>query len=240
MRFVDEGYIINCRRHGESSLILTVFSQTHGKVCGYVKSGAGKKSSATFQAGNLVKIDAWSRLDENMLSLRVELIAPQAVDFLASGDKLRCLSCFCALCNICLPELQPADELYALAAAFISAAADENWLAAYCFWEYGLLDFLGVGLDLNKCVATGSRNNLAFVSPKSGCAVSYSAGLPYAERLFTYPRFIIEQNRFPAVAEMAELLRMTEFFLNKNFFAIHNLKFPICRVSLGADLIAKP
>ena len=107
MKFVDEGYIIHCRKHGENSLIVTVLCKEYGKVCGYVKSGLSKRNLATFQPGNKVKIDAWSRVDDNMLSLKVELIAPYAVNFLADADKLRVLSCLCALCRQCLPELQP-------------------------------------------------------------------------------------------------------------------------------------
>lgn len=236
MRFTDEGYIIACRKHAESSLILTVLSHEHGKVCGYVKSGYTKKNLAVFQIGNFIKIDAWSRVDDNMLTLKVELITPYAVDFISSADKLQVLSCFCSLSNTCLPELQNVDNLYLYAADFIKAITQENWLTHYCYYEFYLLEFLGVGLELDKCAATGAKQNLAFVSPKSGCAVSYEAGLPYAKRLFTYPHFIVQKRLDATFKEQTDLLKMTEFFLNKNFFAIHNLKFPICRVSLGADL----
>ena len=97
MQFSDEGYLINCRRHGERSLIVTVLCKQYGKVCGYVKSGVSKKNLAVFQVGNLVQIDAWSRVDDNMLSLKVELIRPTAVNFLADADKLcaHCVMCVC-------------------------------------------------------------------------------------------------------------------------------------------------
>ncbi len=236
MQFIDEGYIINCRKHGENSLIINLLTKEHGRVCGYVKSGYSKKKMAIFQAGNFIKIDAWSRVDDNMLTLKVELITPYAVDFIASADKLQVLSCFCSLSNICLPELQNVEKLYDYASDFVKAINQENWLTYYCYYEFYLLDFLGIGVDLSKCAATGSNQNLTFVSPKSGCAVSYEAGLPYAERLFNYPHFIAQKKFDVSLQEQVELLKMTEFFLKKNFFTIHNLKFPICRVSLGADL----
>lgn len=236
MRFVDEGYIIGIRRHGERSLILTVLTQEHGRISGYVKSGYTKKNLAVFQLGNHLKIDAWSRVDDNMLSLKVELISPYAVNFLSSPDKLQVLSSFCSLCNTCLPELQPIDKLYDFALNFIQLIDEENWLTHYCFFEFHLLEFLGVGIDLSKCVATGVTENLAFVSPKSAAAVSYDAGLPYQDKLFKFPQFIVAENYNPAKEDMVSLLQMTEFFLNKNFFAIHNLKFPISRVNLGAKL----
>lgn len=233
MNFIDEGYIINCRKHGETSLILTVLCKQYGKVCGYVKSGLNKKTLATFQPGNLIKIDAWSRVDDNMLSLKVELIKPHAVNFLNDANKLRVLSCFCALSNLCLPELQPLDRFYYFAESFINLVSEDNWLTHYCYFEFYLLEFLGIGLDLSECSATGTTENLEFVSPKSSRAVCLEAGEPYRTRLFKYPHFIAQHNYHPTSLETADLLKMTGFFLNKNFFAIHNLKFPDCRVNLA-------
>lgn len=238
MKFVDEGYIINCRKHGETSLILTVLCKEYGKVCGYVRSGLNKKTLATFQPGNLVSVDAWSRVDDNMLSLKIELITPHAVNFLNNANKLRVLSCFCALSNQCLPELQPLDRFYYFAESFVNLIGEKNWLTHYSYFEYYLLEFLGVGLDLSECAATGTSENLAFVSPKTAKAVCLEAGLPYQNRLFKYPHFIIEQNYWPTASELADLLKMTGFFLNKNFFAIHNLKFPDCRANL-AEIVAE-
>ncbi len=237
MKFVDEGYIINCRKHGESSLILTVLCKEYGKVCGYVKSGLSKKNLATYQQGNLVKIDAWSRTDENMLSLRVELITPHSVNFISSAEKLTALSSFCSLSNICLPELQPLDRFYYMVDSFVNLIHEDNWLTHYSLYEFYLLEFLGIGIDLSECSATGSKENLAYVSPKSSKAVSLEAGEPYKEKLFKYPHFIIDSNFNPSRSEVIDLLKMTGFFLNKNFFAIHNLKFPESRDNL-AEIIA--
>jgi DNA repair protein RecO (recombination protein O) len=238
MKFVDEGYIINCRKHGEKSLILTVVCKHYGKVCGYVKSGISAKTLAVFQQGNLVKIDAWSRVDDNMLLLKVELITPYAVNFLNDVRKLSALSCLCALGNDCLPELQPLEDFYNRIDRFIQSVAQENWLTYYAFFEFHLLDFLGIGLDLSECSATGRKDDLAYVSPKSAKAVCREAGLPYRDRLFPFPHFIVENRDNPPLDEVLDSLKMTGFFLKKNFFLIHNLKFPDCRANL-AEIIAK-
>ncbi len=233
MQFTDEGYIINCRKHGEKSLVLTILCKEYGKVCGYVKSGVSKKNLAVFQLGNKIKIDAWSRVDDNMLLLKTELIKPYAVNFISSADKLRVLSCFCVLSNLCLPELQPLDRFYYWVESFVNLIDEKHWLMNYSLFEFYLLDFLGIGIDLSECSATGKTENLEFVSPKSAKAVCKESGEPYKDRLFKFPHFVVEQNFEPTNAEVADLLRMTEFFLNKNFFAIHNLKFPDCRVNLA-------
>lgn len=233
MNFTDEGYIINLRRHGERSLILTVLSKEHGKVTGYVKNCLCKKNLSTFQLGNLVAVEVYARVDENMPSLKVELITPAAVNFMADGKKLRVLSSLCALCNICMPEMQDLERFYYYIDSFFNLISEDNWLVHYSYFEFYLLDFLGIGLDLSECSATGSKEDLAYVSPKSGRAVCAQAGEPYKDRLYKFPHFILKQNYAPTAAELRDLLEMTEFFLYKNFFATHGLKFPECRGNLA-------
>lgn len=236
MQFNDEGYIINLRKHGESSLILTVLTRQHGKVTGYVKNCLHKKNLATYQLGNSLRMEAYARVDENMLSLRCELQNPGAVNFLNDGQKLAVLSAFCALCNETLPELSPLDRFYYYVDSFFSLINEPNWLVHYAYFEYYLLENLGIGLDLSECSATGTTENLRYVSPKTGKAVCEEAGFLYKERLFAYPQFIVDQNYGPTRSEIADLLKLTEFFLRKNFFNTHNLKFPENRANLLSQL----
>ena len=225
------------RRHGERSLILTVLTKEHGKVVGYVKNCLSKKNLSTYQLGNLVELSAWSRVDENMLMLKVELLAPLAVNFLPDGRKLQALSSFCALANLCMPELQNLENFYQYVDDFFNFVDEDNWLTHYCYFEFYLLDFLGIGLDLSECAVTGSTENLAYVSPKTGRAVCAEAGEPYKDRLYKYPRFILNRNYRPSADELRNLLDLTGFFLYKNFFAVHGLKFPECRDSLASIVI---
>jgi len=236
MQFTDEGFIIGLRKHGESSLILTVLTHNYGKITGYVKNCMHKKNLSTYQLGNSIKINAYSRIDENMLSLKVELNQANAVNFMLNPHKLSTLSAFCSLCCNCLPEYASIERLFYYANNFFSQINQENWLAHYCYFEFYLLDNLGIGLDLSECAATGTTQNLRYVSPKSGKAVCEEAGFIYKEKLFRYPTFIIEQNYSPSDNEMLDLLKMTEFFLQKNFFQTHGLKFPPNRANLLSNL----
>ncbi len=233
MKFTDKGYIINLRKYGESSLILTVLTQEHGKVVGFVKHCLNKKNLAVFQLGNKVAVDVYSRLDENMPSLKVELIEPTAVNFMNDGARLEALASFCALSNVCLPELENLENFYRYVDCFFNLILEENWITHYAYYEFYLIDFLGVGLDLSECSATGTTENLAYVSPKTGKAVCAEAGEPYKSRLYKYPHFILKNDDHPQVEELADLLKMTAFFLNKNFFNPHNLKFPQSRANLA-------
>ena len=236
MQFTDEGYIINVRKHGETSLILTLITRAHGKLVGYVRGGHSKKNLGVYQPGNLIAVDAYARIEENMLSFRAELLKPTAVRFLGSSGKLSALSAFCELANACMPEKAELERFYYLIDSFFNFVDEDNWIVHYSYFEFYLLDFLGIGLDLSECSATGSTANLAYVSPKTGRAVCAEAGEPYKSRLFRFPQYIVDKNYNPELSEVADLLRMTEFFLNKNFFQTHNLKFPPNRANLLHNL----
>ncbi len=233
MQFSDTGYIINMRRHGENSLILTVLTRQHGKITGYVKSGYTKKKLAVFQLGNRVLVEAYARVDDNMLSFKIELDTPFSVNFMSDNNKLTVLSSFCTLANDCLPEMDNLENFYSRIDDFFNLINEDNWLTYYSYFEYYLLEYLGVGLDLSECSATGTTENLEYVSPKSGKAVCAAAGEPYKNRLYRFPHFILAENHCPSPAELRNLLEMTAFFLYKNFFATHSLKFPACRASLA-------
>lgn len=236
MQFQDEGYIINQRRHGEKSLILTVLTRHHGKIVGYVKNALTKKNLATFQLGNQISLDAYARIEENMWSFRVELLNPTAVNFMADPAKLSTLSAFCSLCNDTMPEDENLERFYYYVDSFFNLINEDNWIAHYSYFEFYLLEYLGIGLDLSECSATGTTENLKYVSPKTGKAVCEQSGLPYRDRLFAFPQFIIDRNYQPTRQEIKDLLRMTEFFLYKNFFQTHSLKFPENRANLLHNL----
>lgn len=236
MKFNDEGYIINLKKHGENSAILTVLTRNNGKVVGFVKNSLTKKNLGMYQLGNQVAIEAYARVDKNMLSLKVELISPTAVNFLNDASKLETLASFCGLCNICMPEQMALERLFYYVDSFFNLIVEDNWITHYAYFEFYLLEFLGISLDLSECSATGTSENLIYVSPKTGKAVCAEAGEPYKKRLFSFPQFILAQNYNPSPQELRGLLELTAFFLNKNFFQTHGLKFPPNRANLLHNL----
>lgn len=237
MNFSDEGYIIKLLKHGENSLIVTVLSSQFGKITGFVKGGLSKKKLGIYQLGNTISFNAYARLDENMPQFRgVELVHAGAVSFMQSEQKLFMLSCFCEMMNSCLAEKEELEFLGFYIKDFMNSVENDNFLVKYSFLEYYLLEFLGIGLDLSECAATGVKQNLEFVSPKSGKAVCLEAGLPYKEKLYKFPHYIVDKNYNPTSLEVADLLNMTGFFLEKNFFKVHGLKFPNNRANLLNNL----
>ncbi len=232
MQFSDEGYIINMRRHGENSLILTVLTRNNGKITGYVKNALTKKNLGVYQLGNSIHLNAYARLEENLCTFHTELAVLEAVNFMNAPDKLAALSALCELCNVCLPEKDNIEVFFNKIDNFFKHINECNWITYYSYFEFYLLEYLGIGLDLSECAATGSRENLKYISPKTGRAVCAAAGEAYKDRLYAYPQYIVDKNYSPSLSEVSDLLKMTEFFLNKNFFQTHGLKFPENRANL--------
>ena len=137
--FSDEGYIIKQRRHGERSLILTVLTQNNGKLTGYVKNAISKNNLAIYQLGNSIKLNAYSRLEENMYSFHVELISANSVNFMASAEKLAALGSLCELCNDCLPEKENTERFYNVIDKFFKQINEDNWRTYYSYFEFIIL-----------------------------------------------------------------------------------------------------
>ncbi len=107
--------------------------------------------------------------------------------------------------------------------------------ALFVHFELALLAELGFGLDLEQCAATGARDDLVYVSPKSGRAVSREAGAPWAARLLPLPAFLREPPGVPVERDrLREAFRLTEFFLNRDVFAPRGLTAPDSRAAFIA------
>ena len=233
MEFSAKGYIIKIRNHGEKSAIVTVVCPEHGKIVGYVSGALNKRNIGIFQLGNFISFNAYARVEENMLAFKgVELLAAHTADFLLNSEKIDALGCMCRLLNTCLAENDDLGKFYNSIDDFFCHIRENNWLVYYSFFEYYLLDFLGIGLDTSECAVTGKHSDLRFISPKSGRAVCAEVGAPYKDKLYAYPQYIIDKNYQPQNKEISNVLAMTGSFLQKNFLSLHNLQLPDNRANL--------
>jgi DNA repair protein RecO (recombination protein O) len=233
MQFSDQGYIVKIRNHGEKSAIVTLVSPNHGKIVGYVNGARSSRNLGIYQLGNYVSFNAYARVEENMLSFKgVELLRSHTADFVLNEDKIGALVTLCRLIDECVAENDDLGAFYNTIDDFFVHINDENWLVYYSFFEYYLLDFLGIGLDISECAVTGTRQNLRYISPKTGRAVCAEIGMPYKDKLFAYPQYIADRNYTPQGREIADVLTMTGNFLQKNFLSQHNLRLPENRDSL--------
>jgi len=240
MDWRDEGFVLSARAHGETSAILELFTREQGRTLGLVHGGAGQRMRSVLQPGNKLSAHWRARLSEHLGTYQVELVKPLAGLLMDDPLALLALSAASAVCGI-VPEREAHPSLYDGYEVLLETLQDEHvWPAIFVRFELGLLQELGFGLDLTRCVATGTRDDLVYVSPKSGSAVSRAAGEPYKERLFRLPAFLIgAQAGEASPADVAEGLRLTGHFLERHLFAAHERHLPDARIRLMEKIAAR-
>lgn len=227
----DDGIVLAVRRHGETGAVASLLTRAHGRHPGLVHGGAGKAQRGVLQPGNLVRATWRARLAEQLGSLRVELVTDHAGQLLDDAGKLAALAAACGLCEATLPERQPHPAAHAALAALLNALKADSWPSVYVHWELALLRDLGFGLDLTCCAATGTNDGLTYVSPRTGRAVSLSAGAPYRDKLLPLPRFLVEGGEGEH-GEILQGLALTGFFLDRHVLAPHGAAMPAARSRL--------
>jgi DNA repair protein RecO (recombination protein O) len=186
MDWQDEGVILSMRPHGESAAIIEIFTPRHGRHAGVVRGGASRRLAPHLQLGTQVMARWQARLSEHIGAFTVEPLRSRA-HLMADRLALAGLSAICALACATLPERAPHPGLWARTIALLDRLDQAGWPSAYLRWELSLLEELGYGLDLSACALTGATDELAYVSPRSGRAVSRKAAGDWADRLFPLP-----------------------------------------------------
>jgi DNA repair protein RecO (recombination protein O) len=231
MEWSDQGIVLSARRHGESSVILSLLTAGHGRHAGLVRGGAGRRQRGMLQPGNQVEATWRARLEDHLGGFAVELLRNPSAAWLDEPARLAALSSACTIADQTLPEREPCESVFNGLTHLFDVMAEPDWAAAYVEWELALLGELGFGLDLSACAATGRNDALAYVSPRSGRAVSISAGEPYREKLLPLPGFLVGGG--PArPADIAAGLALTGFFLDRHLFAPHQKRLPDLRARL--------
>ena len=231
MEWRDEGIVIGVRRHGENSMIVEAMTRAHGRHLGLVRGGRSSRLQSALQPGNSLGLVWRARLDEHLGAYAVEPLAMRAGRLIASGLALSGVVYLGALLRL-LPERDPHESLFQ-ALELIADHLDEGALAPALVarFEAQVLAECGFALDLERCAATGARDDLVYVSPKSGRALSAMAGAPWRERLLPLPAFLRPGVAAPApeAAEIADAFRLTGHFLARDLFAPRGLPMPDAR-----------
>jgi DNA repair protein RecO (recombination protein O) len=233
MHWSEEAVVLGVRRHGETSAIVDLLTRGHGRHLGLVRGGRSRRLRPVLQPGNLVLANWRARLEDQLGTFTVEPVAMRAAGLIADPFKLAGLSSLTGLSQV-LPEREPHPRLYdALSVALAALDDDEVWPAVLARFELGLLDELGFGLDLTCCAATGAQDDLVFVSPRTGRAVSAAAGAPYRDRLFALPAFLRDARPgHPTPEEVIAGLRLTGHFLQRHILEPRDLAAPGARALL--------
>jgi DNA repair protein RecO (recombination protein O) len=240
MDWTDSGFVLAARRHGESGLIVDLLTAEHGRHAGLVRGGQSPRRRALFQPGNSLSVQWRGRLAEHLGTFECELLEANAAALLDDADRLAALNSATALLIASLPEREPHPDLHRGLATLLRVLADIDpspgasapWAPIYVAWECNLLASLGFGLDLTCCAATGVPQDLAYVSPRTGRAVSRDAGIPYRDRLLPLPAFLW-RNAPAGPADIVAGLALTWHFLLHHLLLPQGGKLPEARERLA-------
>ncbi|WP_436640963.1 DNA repair protein RecO [Microbaculum sp. FT89] len=236
MEWRDEGIILGLRRHGETSAIVELFTAAHGRHLGLVRGGRSRRLQVVLQPGNSVHAIWRARLDEHLGAYTVEPDISRAATLMESQAALFGFATLAAHLRL-LPERDPHPELYSRVLEALPLLSDPRTGACEIVrFELTLLADLGFGLDLAECAATGARQELVYVSPKSGRAVSRQAGDPYADRMLKLPAFLRLDASDAPVEDVLEGFALTGYFLERHVFEPRRIAMPPERERLIARL----
>ena len=209
----DEGALLKVRKHGETSAIIEVFTAEHGRAAGVVRGGVSRKIAPILQPGSQLDVTWKARLEEHLGHFAVEPIRSRAAQVMSDRLALSGLNAVTGLLSFVLPEREAHPTLYERTIKLLDLLGQsEVWPLAYLQWEVALLDEVGFGLDLTECAATGSTEELIFVSPRTGRAVSRNGAGEWADKLLPLPPVLVGEGDAP-MAEILQALGTTGHFL---------------------------
>ncbi|MHB2265766.1 DNA repair protein RecO [Aliihoeflea sp. PC F10.4] len=237
MEWRDDGIILGTRRHGETSVILEVMTPGHGRHLGLVRGGRSRRMQPVLQPGNRVELVWRARLDEHLGFFAVEPVDLKAARLMESAASVYGLQLMAAHLRL-LPERDPHLGLYETLGVVLDHLGDPVSAAELVVrFELHILEELGFGLDLERCAATGTRDELTYVSPKSGRAVSREAGEPWRDKMLALPPFLQRGSRLSAdEAAISDAFRLTGFFLTRHIYEPRGMEEPDARIGFIAAL----
>lgn len=236
MEWRDEGLIIGLRRHGESSVILEAMTRGRGRCLGLVRGGRSQRMRGMLQPGNSAALVWRARLDEHLGVFAVEPTQLRAARHMTNAQALHGFGLAGALLRL-IAERDPHPALYDAASDLADHLGEARGPASLARFELQILRETGFGLDLTRCAATGTSENLIYVSPKSGRAVSRQAGEPYRDRLLPLPAFLVgDDEAAPGAQDLADAFALTGHFLERDLFAPRGLAVPDSRRAYLAAL----
>jgi len=212
--------VCTVRRHGEHGAVVRLFTPDHGLQSGYVRGGRSTALRPVLMPANLVTAELRSRVNDQLAGLTVELAESRA-PFYSEPLAAAAFEWVTLLTATVAPEDQPFPRLYAALTALLdlvcAAPSARWWLRAMVRYEALLLAELGFGLDLERCAVTGERADLAYVSPRTGRAVSLHAAGVYAEKLLVLPPFLTGDDE-PDWEQLMQGFALTGHFIERQFF----------------------
>jgi len=244
MEWEAPAIVLAASPYGEGGAVAHVLTEEHGAFRGLVRGGSSRAKVATWQAGNLVAARWFARLPDQLGSLSAELLHPSAARLLNEKLPLALLSAACAVADGALPEREPHPRVFLALARLLTlvsldpAEGARLGPAALLRWEVLLLGELGYGLDLSRCAVTEGEEELRFVSPRSGRAVSEAGAGAWRDRLLRLPALLLDDADPGTPADWQDGLRLTGHFLHRDAFGQRHRPVPQARTRLE-EMVAR-
>lgn len=192
MEWREVGVLLSVRKHGETAAIIEVLTETHGRHLGMVRGGTSRKIAPILQPGAQLDLTWRARLEDHLGAFTVEPVQSRAAAVMGDPLALAGLNAILSLASFALPEREILPDTYHRTVELLDAlVAGEGWLPRYVMWELALLEALGFGLDLSRCAVSGGTDGLAYVSPRTGRAVSAAEAGEWADRLLPLPASLV-------------------------------------------------
>ncbi len=233
MEWQDTAIVLKTIQVSEYDAVVTVYSKQHGKINGVVKGAYAKRHRPTIELGNEIKVWYQVRIEGQLGRLQVDLITPHAVPFLLQSGKLLAFNSTLSVLDTITAIGQSYEGLYDDVLHLFVVLNSDYWAYGYCKWEVAVLSLMGYGLDLSKCAATGSTEDLIFVSPKSGRAVSRAAGQIYKKKLLPLPQFLLHTHADITTVPMQQYydsLCLSGYFIKKFLYDCGKQNIPAGRL----------
>ncbi|MBE1236270.1 DNA repair protein RecO [Phaeovibrio sulfidiphilus] len=214
----DTGIVLAASPHGEHAALVTLFTRSTGLYTGYVPGGQSRKIRGFLQLGTFVNARWRTRIEGRMGTLELEPLPGIPSPLLADRTRLAGTASMLSLVRQFLAERDPFPGLHDATAAtlenLLQARTDTmTWAADVARWECLLLAETGFGLDTHRCALTGTREELAWISPHTGRAASRAAGQPWSDRLLPLPPFLLSTTLPSSPGELLQGFRLSGHFL---------------------------
>lgn len=218
MEWTDEGIVLSARPHGETAMIVTLLTRRHGCHAGLVAGGQSRRKTPNLQTGNHVSARWNARLADHLGNLTLEVLEATPARWLSNPEILAIIASATCIVEASLPERQSMPHIFESLMALFALEDESLWAPAMIRWEMGVLEALGYGMDLSCCALTGAREGLAFISPRTGRAVTPEAAAPYQGKLLPLPGFLCGAFAWDE-KDILQGLELTGHFLCRHVFA---------------------
>ena len=221
----DKALMLSARPFGEDASIINVLTENYGRHAGMVRGGQSRTMRPVLQAGNAITVSWRARLQEHLGNMTVEMTASNISRVLDNPLRLAGLASMCVLIEACIPEREPARNVFEATNDMIKmicgVTEDEVWLAGYIRWEIGLLSLAGFGLQLDYCGVSGESENLAYVSPRTGVAVTAEVAGEHAPKLLPLPGFLGGAKK-NLDEDLVDGIRLTGHFFAREIYGVNH------------------